>query len=202
MVKACSRRRTESGRPSRVPVADTRPPLRAAEADLPWLLYRERPCNGAACASCATLSARRRSTLSGRSATTSIEAATRRSPLTRQGTESDGWRGYEVRPSEQRLAKVRTIPPSLLLFQKQGPNVPHQTGRYLCQSCDQLRRIADHSGSLQRTWPHTYTNTGLGLKILAAAVQSRPGPPFFSATCPSWNFSTLSKWRRSAAACP
>jgi hypothetical protein len=28
-----------------------------------------------------------------------------------------------------------------------------------------------------------------GLKILVSAVQSRPSPPFFSATCPTENFS-------------
>ena len=28
-----------------------------------------------------------------------------------------------------------------------------------------------------------------GLKILVSAARSRPGPPFFSATCPSGNFS-------------
>ena len=70
----------------------------------------------------------------------------------------------------------------------------------MCQICDRLRRILDHSSALQRTMPselllrwqavtHTYGDQGLGLKILVSAVQSRPSPPFFSAICPSENFS-------------
>ena len=39
-----------------------------------------------------------------------------------------------------------------------------------------------------QTFTHTYRDQGLGLKILVSAVQSRPSPPFFSATCPSENF--------------
>jgi hypothetical protein len=44
---------------------------------------------------------------------------------------------------------------------RQGPLVPHQTVT------------------------RTYTRRGLGLKILVSAVQSRPCPPLFSASCPS-----------------
>src|SRR6266851_6907258 len=40
----------------------------------------------------------------------------------------------------------------------------------------------------QQVLTRTYTHTGLGLKILVSAVQSRPSPPFISNSCPSRNF--------------
>jgi hypothetical protein len=40
-----------------------------------------------------------------------------------------------------------------------------------------------------QTFTRTYTDCGLGLKILVSAVQSRPSPPFISHSCPSENFS-------------
>ena len=48
-------------------------------------------------------------------------------------------------------------------------------------------------GRLHHLVPHqavtrTYTDREIGLKILVSAVQSRPCPPFFSASCPSENF--------------
>jgi hypothetical protein len=59
-----------------------------------------------------------------------------------------------------------------------------------------LERIPAHSSARrhrallfrEQAVTHTYANCGLGLKILVSAVQSRPSPPFFSATCPSENF--------------
>jgi hypothetical protein len=38
-----------------------------------------------------------------------------------------------------------------------------------------------------QTFTRTYTDCGLGLKILVSAVQSRPSPPFISHTSPSRN---------------
>jgi hypothetical protein len=41
----------------------------------------------------------------------------------------------------------------------------------------------------QQTLTRTYTDRGIGLKILVSAVQSRPCPPLFSNSCPSENSS-------------
>src|SRR5713226_392778 len=48
-------------------------------------------------------------------------------------------------------------------------------------------KAADHNSSQQIT--RRSRGMRAGLKILVSAVQARPSPPFFSATCPLGNFS-------------
>jgi hypothetical protein len=56
---------------------------------------------------------------------------------------------------------------------------------------DTFQIILEHSSAQGRCGPvlpqstltRTYTNCGLGLKILVSAVQSRPSPPFLSSNC-------------------
>jgi hypothetical protein len=49
------------------------------------------------------------------------------------------------------------------------------------------QKTTDHNGYQQIIGPSRGMQAGL--KILVSAVQSRPSPPFISASCPSENFS-------------
>jgi hypothetical protein len=69
-----------------------------------------------------------------------------------------------------------------------GPKHASPSGliwRYKSRSMS--RKASDHNG-YQRITRLTW-GVQAGLKILVSAVQSRPSPPFFSATCSSENFS-------------
>ena len=48
-------------------------------------------------------------------------------------------------------------------------------------------KATDYNGNRQVIRPSPAMEAGL--KILVSAVQSRPSPPFFSKSCPPWNFS-------------